>query len=283
MKEFFKSLKFKILVCIFALVFGFMIYVAISAGASSAPQSFLELISRPFVSISTSISDWVNGTIDKFANADKYQQENEILKQQLSDMYKDYLLKEELEQENAQLKEMLKIAEENEDYQWSAPCSVTARNASDVFGGFTIDRGSNDGLELNDPVFTSVGLVGVVGEISPSSSKIMTILSTDLRIGVRTADSKVIGVIENNIEYSSEGCCLMSYVPVESKIKVGEIVVTAGSNVFPENIPVGTVKEIKGDENGLSLHVIIEPLVDVFNASDVFAITSFYGQGKIDD
>lgn len=281
MRDFFRSLKFKIIVCILALILGFMVYVAISAGAASAPKTILEIITQPFVSFSTMVSDWVTETIDKFANADRYKQENEQYRQLLSEMYADVLERDKLEEENALFREMLKIAEENTDYQWSAPCKVTARNASDIFAGFTINRGTQDGIELYDPVFTSVGLVGIVTEISPFYSKVTTLLSSDIDIGVVTAESKVLGVIENDIEYAERGLCVMSYVGKGSGIKVGEAVVTSGSAFFPEGILVGTVEEIINDENGLSVHVIIKPLEDVYNVTDVFVITDFNGQGEL--
>ena len=281
MREFFGSLKFKIIVCILALILGFMVYVAISAGAASAPKTILETITQPFVSFSTMVSDWVTETFDKFANADRYKQENEQYRKQLSEMYADVLERDKLEEENQLLREMLKIAEENTDYQWSAPCKVTARNAGDIFGGFTINRGTQDGIELYDPVFTSVGLVGIVTETSPFYSKVTTLLSTDIDIGVVTAESKVLGVIENDIEYAEQGLCVMSYVGKGSGIKVGEAVVTSGSAFFTEGILVGTVQQVINDENGLSVHVIIKPLEDVYNVTDVFVVTDFNGQGEL--
>lgn len=283
MKEFFSSVKFKILICVFALLLGFMIYSAITFGSSTVTQSIIDTITQPFVSVSTTISDWINETIDKFSNADKYQQENELLREQLSEMYTDVIEKEKLEQENEMLREMLKIAEEHEDFEWSTPCTITARTASDIFGGFTINRGSNDGLEQYDPVFTSIGLVGVISEIAPSYSRVTTILSTDINIGVITADSKVVAVIENDIEYSEQGYCLMSYIPIDSGIKVGEVVITSGSVIFPEGLIVGTIEEIITDDNGLSVHALIKPIEDVYNIGNVFAITEFYGQGEITD
>lgn len=281
MKEFFGSVKFKVLACIFALVLGFMIYVAVQSGASSVPQTVLEAITSPFVSAATAISDWVEETIDKFANADKYKQENELLKQQLSDMYSDVVEKQELAEENAHLKEILGIAEDNADYEWSAPCSVTARNAGDIFGGFTINRGSNDGIALYDPVFTSVGLVGIVTEIAPSYAKVTTILSTELNIGVETEKSKVIGVIENDLAFAADGRCVMSYVPKDSGMAVGELIVTTGSVIYPDGIVVGTVEKIEDDANGLSVHAVIKPLEDIYNVSDVYVLTGFYGQGEV--
>lgn len=280
MREFFHTVKFKILVCILALLLGFMIYVAISAGISSLPKAILETISTPFVSLSTTVSDWMEGTIDKFANADKYKQENEQLKEQLAQIYEDVLEKEKLEKENEQLKEMLEISENNEDFRWSPYCSVIARNAGDISGGFTINRGTNDGISLYDPVLTKTGIVGIVTEVSSNYSVVSTVLSAEINIGVTGSDSHVIGVIENDLKYSSEGYCVMDYTGKDSGIKEGEIVMTSGSSFFPEGLLVGTVKEIVNDENGLSVHVLIEPFVDVFSVSDVFVLIGFGGQDE---
>ena len=278
MREFFHTVKFKILVCILALLLGFMIYVAIAAGISSLPKAILETVSTPFVSLSTAVSDWVEGTIDKFANADKYKQENEQLKEQLAQAYRDVLEKERLEKENEQLKEMLEIAEEHDDFEWSPYCSVTARSAGDISGGFTINRGTNDGISLYDPVLTKTGLVGIVTEVSATYSIVSTVLSADINIGVTGGESHAIGVVENDLEYSINGLCVMNYTGKDSGIKEGEIIVTSGSSFFPEGLLVGTVKEIVNDDNGLSVHVLIEPFVDVFSVSDVFVLIGFSGQ-----
>lgn len=279
MREFFHTVKFKVLVCIFALLLGFLIYVAISAGAATLPKAILETVSTPFVSLSTAISDWMEDTIDKFVNADRYKRENEQLKEQLSEMYSQVLEKEDLQKENDQLKEMLDIAEEHSDYKWSPCCSVIARTAGDITGGFTINRGTNDGISLFDPVFNKVGLVGIVTEVSDNFSIVSGILSPDINVGVTGADSGVIGVIENDLVYSSEGLCVMNYTGKDSGIKKGEVIVTSGSAYFPEGLMVGTVTDIVTDDNGLSLHVLIEPCVDVFTVSDVFVLTGFDGKG----
>ncbi len=280
MKEFFHTVKFKILVCIFALLLGFIIYVAISAGASSLPKQILETISAPFVTLSTNVSDWIEGTIDKFVNADKYKQENEILKEQLADAYRDVIQKEKLEQENQQLKDMLKISENNKDFKWSPPCSVTSRNASDISGGFTVNRGRRDGISLYDPVFTKTGLVGIVTEVSDSYSIVSTVLSTDVYIGVAGADCHALGVIENDLENIEKGLCVMNYSGKDSGIKTGEIILTSGSEFFPEGIMLGKVKDIVNDDNGLAVHVLVEPFVDVYTVTDVFILTDFDGKGE---
>lgn len=280
MREFFHTVKFKILVCIFAFLLGFLIYVAIAAGASSLPKAFLETISSPFTSLSTTVSDWMESTIDKFVNADKYKQENELLKEQLAEIYGSVLEKEKLEKENSQLKDMLEISENNKDFKWSPPCSVTARNSADISGGFTINRGTNDGISLYDPVFTKAGLVGIVSEVSGNYSIVSTVLSDDINIGVRGTDSHALGIIENDLESAYTGHCVMNYTGRDSGIQKDEIIVTSGSSFFPKDVLLGTVTDIINDSNGLSVHVQIKPFVDVFNVSDVFVLIDFEGKGE---
>ena len=43
---------------------------------------------------------------------------------------------------------------------------------------------------------------------------------------------------------------------------------------------LGKVKEMVGDDNGLAVHVLIEPFVDVYTVTDVFVLTDFDGKGE---
>ena len=280
MKDFFQSTRFKIIVCIFALVFGIMIYAAVSGNNIIFPRSVLETIAQPFVTAGKAVSDWTDETIDTLVNAQKYKAENEQLKEMLTDMYGQILEKERTDSENEQYRSILGIAELHGDYKWSPPCSVTARNAGDIFGGFTIDRGRADGISLYDPVFTSVGLVGTVSEISDHYAVVKTVLSPDVNVGVMTAGSKTVGITENDAEYAAAGYCLMSYVSKGGDIEPGDAVITSGSSVFPEDVVFGTVKSVFSDANGLTKHAVIQPAEDVFKVTKVFVITGFEGQDE---
>ncbi len=278
MKDFFHSLKFKIILCLLALVLGFMIYAAISGGNVIFPKSILETAAQPFVAAATAVSDWTERTLDAFLNAEKYREENVMLREKLTEMYSQIIDKNKTDEENEQLREMLEIAKENDDYEWSAPCTVIARNANDIFGGFTIDKGSSDGIELYDPVLTEIGLVGYITELSPHYAVVTTVLSPEIKIGVITAEKNVVGIIENDILYSSDGYCLMSYVNKESDISAGDVAITSGGTVFPSGIFVGTVESVYSDQNGLTLHAVIKPAENVFNVTNVFVVTDFEGQ-----
>ena len=278
MKEFFQSWKFKVIVCIFALVFGIMIYAAVAGDNIIFPRSVLETVSQPFVSAGTAVSDWAAESIDALVNANKYREENRRLREMLTDMYGKIVDKERTDAENEHYRSILGIAQEHKDYTWSPPCRVTARNAGDIFGGFTIDCGRAEGIELYDPVFTSVGLVGMVSEISDHYAVVKTVLSPDVNVGLVTARTKSVGITENDAEYAAAGYCIMSFVSKSSDIAEGDTVMTSGSSVFPGDIMFGTVKSVFSDSNGLTKHAVIEPFEDVFRITQVFVVTGFEGQ-----
>lgn len=280
MKDFFHSIKFRILICVAALLLGIMACAAVSAGKQSGPEQIIGTLTYPFVSAANAISDGVAGLIDKFVNADEYKSENERLSAELAEMYKNTMDYENLRQENERLREMLELRQKNEDFRFSEPCDVIARNANDIYGGFTVSKGSNSGISLGDPVVTSVGLIGRVTSIADNYAKVTTILSPQVNVGVYTTRAKTTGVLENNLEYAQRGQVLMSSILKEADIREGDVIFTSGkSGLFPDDLYVGKVLEVYDDPNGFSKHAVIEPAQDVRGVTSVFVITDFDGKG----
>lgn len=280
MKEFFHSVKFKILICIAALLLGLMTYVAVAAGTQTLPEQIIHTVTYPFVTAANAISDSVSGFINKLVNADTYKAQNDELRAMLTDMYERTADYEELLRENEQLRDMLELRKKNEDFVFSEPCGIVARNANDLTGGFTINQGSNAGISLNDPIITSVGLIGRVTDIAANYAKVSTILSPQVNVGVITMRSKITGVIENNLASADSRTCIMSQILKDADIAPGDVIVTAGqSGLFPQGIIVGTVREVYNDPNGLSKHAVIEPIEDCFAVTSVYAVVDFDGKG----
>lgn len=280
MREFFHSVKFKILLGIAALLLGLMAAVAVSAGKQTTPQQILNTITYPFVRAANAIADGVGGFFDKMINADKYKAQNDELLAKLSEMYKYTMDYDTLVKENDRLREMLEIKKKNEDFAFSEPCDVASRNANDLYGGFTLREGKNSGLSYNDPVITSKGLVGRITSIADNYAQVTTIISPQVNVGVYTTRTKTTGVIENDVSSAEQELCLMNDIIKDADIKVGDIVFTSGkSGLFPADIPVGTVTGVYDDPNGLTKHALVKPMEDVKAVSSVFVITDFDGKG----
>ena len=91
MRDFFKSTKFKIIVAVIAVLIGFMIYSLTTGGYAIMGVSIFDAITEPFQKASTTISAKVSETIDTFANAKKYREENEQLRERLNQLYNEII------------------------------------------------------------------------------------------------------------------------------------------------------------------------------------------------
>ena len=256
-----------------------MVYAAAVSGAASLPERALRTVTAPFSQLSTTISTFITENLDTIFNANHYKSENEELRQTISDLRKQIVDIDELQTDNRLLREMLAISEENPDFEWSLnTCTIINSNSMDVFGGFTINRGSNDGISLQDLVVTQIGVVGIVSEVAPNYSRISTILSTETPIGVLTTSGNVKGILQNDIIHASDGLARMSHIEKNADISTGDIVVTAGGDLYPANQIIGEIVEIYDDPNGISRHALIKPSEDVFSLTNVLVITGFDGK-----
>lgn len=280
MSEFFHSKKFKIIVVILALVIGVMLYSAKNAGSESG-GGFFGTVFGPVQKFSTSIADKVQSGLDMMLNAREYYEDNQKLKEQLNQYYKKVVDYENIKEENEQLRNIMGIKQDHPDYELSSPCAVIARTTNDPFGSFVIDKGSDDGISEYDPVITSNGLIGIVTKVSKTYSRVQTFLSPEVPVGGYCVETGDTGVVEGDSDLADDGMTKLLYIERDSKMQSGDIIVTSGnSGLFPVDIVIGTVDEIKAEESGLSLTATIKPVEDVWSVNSVFVITSFNGQGE---
>lgn len=279
MKEFFSSKKFMIIACIAAFLIGIMIYAAV--GTSNGISSAVGRIFAPVQKFSNNISDAVGGTLDMLINARDYYEENQQLKVQLAELYAKISDYTEVMQENDSLREMIDLAQSNNGIELSEPCTVIGRTVNDIYGSFFIDKGEKDGIEYYDPVVTANGLIGFVTEVEYTYSRVTTILSNEISIGVYCVNTGETGVIEGNYELALDKTVRMVYIPLECEMKSGDIVITSGySGTVPQGLVVGTAGETEIAPNGLSRQGTITPAVDPFDLKTVFVITDFDGKGS---
>lgn len=278
MQKFFKSWGFKLICALAVLAIAVMVRAAAVGDADVFISQTLSVISQPFLKLSTSVSESVNGFLDRFVRTEDVFLENEELRRQLREANDKLVEYENIKRENEQFREFLQLKENNPDYDFET-ATVIGRDSTSRFGSFTIDKGSIDGIEVADPVITSDGLVGIVWEVGLTYSHVRTVIDISVDVGVYSISTRDSGIVSGDITLSSEGLCKLHYLPKNSGISAGELIVTSGiGGVFPKNLVVGTVRSIELDSNGLSLSAAIEPAADIAGVTDVLVIKSFDGQ-----
>lgn len=252
-----------------------MIYSVTTGGYADPASDLWSRIISPFQRLSTYISDNVSSSLDMLANAEDYYNENQRLRSEINGLYNDLIDYDRLKQENEDLRAMLELSEEYEDFTFSPPCSVIARTTNDPYASFTIDKGYSSGIEPGDPVVTSEGIVGVCYDVAENTSGVRTLYSPKTAIGVYSLRTKTTGIIEGGYELAADGYCRMSYIDKTSDIAEGDIIITSGSASYPAGQLVGVVASTAMEDSGLSMYAVIKPAVNPASVSDVFVITGF--------
>ncbi len=106
-----------------------------------------------------------------------------------------------------------------------------------------INRGTNDGIRVGNPVVDSAGLVGRIIRTSGDRSVMQLVTDPDLEIGIRL-QSNDIGVGQG--EGAGKGFVVNQQIELTDKVSKGELVSTCGcarAN-FPGDLPIGTVRKI---------------------------------------
>ncbi|MCM1578237.1 MAG: rod shape-determining protein MreC [Ruminococcus sp.] len=273
MREFFHSVRFKILVALMAVLLGMMIYSVTTGGYDSA--NFFERLLAPVQGLSSGVSERVSTSLDMLINAEKYYNENQQLKDRIGEMYNEMIDYDRLKEENAELRVMLELKEEYSDYTFSPPASVIARTTNDPYASFTVDQGYECGIVPGDPVVTKNGIVGVCYDVSPNTCKVRTLFSPKTAVGVYTVRGKCEGIAEGGYDSAKDGRIRMSYISKDADIIPGDIVVTSGSTNYPAGQLIGVVETVAMESSGLSKYAVLVPAEDPRTLTSVFVITGY--------
>lgn len=131
-----------------------------------------------------------------------------------------------------------------------------------------VDRGSDDGVHVNDPVIGAGGLVGRVSMAGPTFAIVTLVTDNSMAVAAQIEDSAGdSGVLVPDVGNPQQ--LLVQYLPRTANVQVGQQVVTAGfkygalQDLYPAGIPIGTVSAASQSEVLTSGQVQVTPAVDV--------------------
>lgn len=179
----------------------------------------------------------------------------------------------EIKRENERLRQLLNLAPQV-SYE-SVPASIISKDPDNWFRTIIINRGADDGIKINMPVIAFSGeekaVLGKVTEVRGSVSRILPIISTDMRLGVVFQESRYPGLLTGYTANSN--LSLMDYVSKSATIKFGDVIVTSGQGgVFPPGLRVGKVLKSFVTESSAYQKVVIRPFIDFNQVEEVYVI-----------
>lgn len=156
------------------------------------------------------------------------------------------------------------------DYIFRAS-EVINNNYAKVDNYLTLKSGKRDGIEGDMGVVTSKGIVGIVENVSPNYSTVISILNSNSRINAQLKKSNHFGTLVWNGD--DPNVVQLTDVPSVAPISEGDTIITGGrSLIFPKGLLIGTVKNFSLDQSESYYNIDIQLFNDMTNIGYVYII-----------
>jgi rod shape-determining protein MreC len=148
-----------------------------------------------------------------------------------------------------------------------------------------VDKGSDDGVRVGQPVINEQALIGRVTEVIGGSAQVTLITDTTMKVPSRAGRRGVFGIVEPS-SVGNPTDLVMKFVPPGSRLNVGDRVLTRGTepedrstSLYPAGLPIGRVTRI--DNEGTDTQEIhLRPFADMRSLDVVQILTRPRGPGS---
>jgi len=170
--------------------------------------------------------------------------------------------------DNAQLRELLNVAERNGLDVQLAP--ILDIDLDPVKQRLVLDSGSRAGVHVGQAVIDAGGLMGQVIAVTPAHSTVLLLTDPDHAVPVAVARNGV-----RLIVYGRGDRLELRDIPLSAGVEVGDEIVTSGlGGRFPAGFPVGKILKLRPDDTHAFLVGELEPAAKLDRGRNVLLLRS---------
>ena len=159
---------------------------------------------------------------------------------------------------------------------------VITRSANVWYARLTINKGSDDGVRVDQPVVDGTALVGKIQSVTGGSAVVTLLTDEEFGVAAKAADSGEPGTIAPAV--GAPGDLLFDLVPRGRLVKEDDKIVTAGTSsserlpsLFPPGLLIGTVKRVEIGDGDLDREIHVQPAADLRRLDLVQVLTKSQG------
>lgn len=193
---------------------------------------------------------------DYFTSQTRLEQENQRFRRQHADNARALQQAQYLVFENQQLRKLLAI---RDHLALKAVASEILYDTRDPFTQkIVLDRGSQHGVALGQPVLDDVGIVGQITRVFAFTSEVSLLTDKDQAIPVQVLRNGLRSVAYGR---GQSGLLDLRFMVSNADIKNGDVLVTSGiDDVYPPGLPVARVVQVESQASDTFAHILCEPL-----------------------
>lgn len=256
-------------ICVVGILLGFTLNI--SGGPLNTVAGYVFI---PMQRGINTVGLWISDKTDSLKKLSDVMAENEELQRQVDELTAELntVKLEQYELEN--LRELLELDQKYPSYEKVA-ANVIGKDGGNWFCNFTIDKGSEDGIEVDMNVIAGSGLVGIVTSVGPNYAKVSSIINDTSKVsGMVTTTSDNL-IVEGSLQNMNENMVInfSSLNDSNDNVSVGDPVVTSYvSDQYQQGILIGYIGSLTKDSNNLTKSGTITPAVDFEHIHEVLVI-----------
>ena len=228
----------------------------------------------PFQKGIASVGGYIYDRAEEMGQLKEVLAENQALKEQVDSLTMENAQLQQDKYELASLRELYDIDKATSDYEKTG-ARVIASDSSNWFYSFVIDKGSDDGIQVDMNVLAGSGLAGRVISVGPNYSRVLSIIADNSNLyGTVLSTSGNLMVSGDLQSVMSSGVIHFEQLyDKENKVSEGDKVVTSNiSSKYLPGIPVGFISTINTSSNNMTKFGYITPAVDFQHIQEVLVI-----------
>lgn len=216
---------------------------------------------------------WVSDSVDNMQDINRLIDENEKLNEKINELTVENNQLRQDSYELDRLRELYQLDDKYPGYE-KIGARVIGSSSDNWYTTFMVDKGSDDGIEVDMNVIADGGLVGIVTKVGHNYSVIKTVVEDNNFVSAMLIDSGDTCTVKGDIELLDQGLAHLQYFKSGLTIRNGDKIVT--SNISDKYLPgllIGYAKDVKSDANNLTLSGYLVPAVDFEHLQEVLIIT----------
>jgi rod shape-determining protein MreC len=225
---------------------------------------------------------WAGDTFDA-------KKENKDLKKEVARLRSELARAQTAERDANQLKGLVGLRDEQGFPQGTKPVAarVIARSPTVWYSSIKIDKGTSDGVRVNQPVIAAGsdpkndaeqvgGLVGKVTAVTGGTAEVTLITDASIGVGAQVMPSGATGVVRPAVGNPRD--LLMEFVEggrvtENTTVATSGFTISKGESLFPRGIPIGRVSKADLEEVDIYQRVHIRPYADLKSIDIVQVLT----------
>ncbi len=277
MKDFFRHNGILILIAAILVALITAVISMLLGGIANPFANLAGIISTPVRNGISAVTNWVEERYSDAFEQEQLKDELEALKQENAELKAKEREYDAALQENERLRNALDLRPKERSFDQLESAMVTARSTSNWESSITLSKGSSMGIEVDDCVVDEYwNLVGVVAEVGENWCTVRTLIDANIEMGGQLVRTGGAAILEGDLALMGEGKLKLSYLPENSQLMSGDLVITSGrGGVYPSGLVAGHVEEVRTDASGMTEYAVIVPETDLDNLQQVLVIKDF--------